>query len=72
MSKQCKTTQSSPVAQLKYSPENLEVKAVFGIPEDKLKLVSVDAFINRKPGLAKADVLYIADDFDMPLKDFAD
>jgi hypothetical protein len=72
MSKQCKITLGNPIAHLKHSPKNLEVKAVSDAAEDKFKRASVDASIRRKPGSAKGDVLYIAEDFDTPLINFAD
>ncbi|MDD4930185.1 MAG: type II toxin-antitoxin system prevent-host-death family antitoxin [Gallionella sp.] len=37
-----------------------------------LKLVPVGRSIRRMPGSAKGDILYMADDFDAPLGDFAD
>ena len=37
-----------------------------------LKLVPVGASIRRMPGSAKGEILYVADDFDAPLSDFAD
>ena len=37
-----------------------------------LKLVPVGASTRRQPGSAKGEVLYVAEDFDAPLNDFAD
>lgn len=37
-----------------------------------LKLVPVGSSVRRMPGSAKGEILYVADDFDAPLSDFAD
>lgn len=37
-----------------------------------LKLVPVETKISRQPGTGKNDVLFVANDFDAPLEDFAE
>jgi len=67
------------IAQAKSRFSELVDKALLGeeivISRDNkplLKLVPVGASIRRMPGSAKGEILYVADDFDAPLSDFAD
>ena len=67
------------IAQAKSRFSELVDKALLGeeivISRDNkplLKLVPVGSSIRRLPGSAKGDILYMADDFDAPLSDFAD
>jgi prevent-host-death family protein len=67
------------IAQAKSRFSELVDKALLGeeivISRDNkplLKLVPVGSSIRRAPGSAKGEILYVADDFDAPLSDFAD
>lgn len=67
------------IAQAKSRFSELVDKALLGeeivISRDNkplLKLVPVASSIRRTPGSAKGDILYMANDFDAPLSDFAD
>jgi prevent-host-death family protein len=67
------------IAQAKSHFSELVDKALMGeevvIARDNkplLKLVPVEAKTQRQPGTGKGDVLFIADDFDAPLEDFAE
>lgn len=67
------------IAQAKSRFSELVDKALLGeeivISRDNkplLKLVPVGSAIRRMPGSAKGDILYVADDFDASLSDFAD
>jgi prevent-host-death family protein len=67
------------IAQAKSRFSELVDKALLGeeivISRDNkplLKLIPVGTSVRRKPGSAKGEVIYIAEDFDAPLSDFAD
>lgn len=67
------------IAQAKSRFSELVNKALLGeevvISRDNkplLKLVPVGASVCRVPGSGKGEILYVADDFDAPLNDFAD
>lgn len=67
------------IAQAKSRFSELVDKALLGeevvIARDNkplLKLVPVGATARRQPGSAKGEVLYVAEDFDAPLAEFAD
>jgi antitoxin (DNA-binding transcriptional repressor) of toxin-antitoxin stability system len=67
------------IAQAKSRFSELVDKALLGeevvIARDNkplLKLVPVGASARRQPGSAKGEVLYVAEDFDAPLSEFAD
>jgi antitoxin (DNA-binding transcriptional repressor) of toxin-antitoxin stability system len=62
------------IAQAKSRFSELVDKALLGeevvIARDN-KLVPVNASARRQPGSAKGEVLYVAEDFDAPLSEFA-
>lgn len=67
------------IAQAKSRFSELVDKALLGeevvIARDNkalLKLVPIGVSARRKPGSAKSEVQFIAEDFDAPLQDFAD
>ena len=72
MSKHRKIISFDPTVHFKHLLKNPEFKTAYDALEDEFKQASVVTPVHRMPGSAKDEVLYIAEDFDAPLGDFAD